>query len=192
LQYFYNSVTHKPDMPKENQFRKFLSKEDVLQEACCNYLRWQYPDFLWFHVPNEGKKTPFEQFKYKLLGGGKGQSDIIILEENISRKSKGLAIELKCGDNKCSPEQVQFLIDMSSRGYTAVVVYDFVDEFIRIVNEYLKGMHDPYGESILLRRNGETRVLTVGEALSELTKKGKVQKEYRPNKGNLFSGEKQT
>ena len=61
---------------KQNPFDKYLTKEDHLHLQVVEYLRWQYPNVLFGHWPNEGKRSPFERYKAKKLGMVKGWPDI--------------------------------------------------------------------------------------------------------------------
>jgi len=178
-------------MAKTNPFRKYLTKEDLLQEACMMYLALQFPKWQPIHCPSEGKRSAFERYKFKVLGGSEGVSDILIMEEN--KRSKGLAIELKYGSNKCSRAQVEFLEDMSRKGYTAAVVYDHVDEFKSLIEDHVKGniQTNPEGH-IILRKNGKFEHYTYQEAMAKLVPqesphlKG-LKRKPRVKKGQLFS-----
>ena len=43
-----------------------------------NYIKMQYPGAFAIHVPNEGKRSPFERYKFKYLGGTPGIPDILV------------------------------------------------------------------------------------------------------------------
>jgi hypothetical protein len=108
--------------------------EDKLQIACAKYLALQYPNMLWHHTPNGGSRNAIEGAKLKRMGTKPGVADILILEQNKS--FTGLAIELKCGKNKPTPEQVEFLNRVKRRGWEAKVIYN-IDDFIKVVDEYM-------------------------------------------------------
>lgn len=55
-----------------------------------------------------------------------------------TRLHHGLFIELKCGKNKLSPEQKEVITRLMGAGYECRVCY-CLEEFIRSVNEYIKG-----------------------------------------------------
>jgi hypothetical protein len=118
-----------------NPFDKYLGPEDILGGQCAKWLFVQYPKLLWWHTPNEGRRTPFERYRADLLGIKRGVSDILIMEARNG--SNGLIIELKAGRNKCTPEQLDFLEKMKQRNYSTAVVYKFED-FQQIVNDYMK------------------------------------------------------
>ena len=88
---------------KKNPYQKYLGKEDVLQSSVMNYLKLNYPNVFAIHVPNEGKRSPFERYKFKYLGGISGVPDLLIFAQN--KKYCGLAIELKVGYNKPTESQ---------------------------------------------------------------------------------------
>ncbi len=163
-------------MSKTNPLRKFLSKEDVFQEACVQWLGYQYKDLFWMHVPNEGKRSPFEQVKFKALGGKAGVSDIIIMDPSGDGIHKGFVIELKCGANACSDAQVDFLISSHKKGFAAAVVYDDVELFIKLINRYLspKGSMLFY-EILVCKHDGKLnlKMLDYAEAKTELVKSKK-------------------
>ena len=117
-----------------NPFRKYLTKEQLLQEACVNYLRLQYPNLLFTHVPNEGKKSPFERWLYKLMGVRTGISDLLIFQTN--QLFNGFAIELKIDKNKPTELQEKFMEDIRFCGWKTLVIYD-LNTFINNVKEYI-------------------------------------------------------
>ena len=90
-----------------NNFDKYLGKEDRLQNAVMTYLRMQYPNNLAIHVPNEGRRTPFERYKFKYLGGMAGVPDVLSFTPRGG--FCGLAIELKVGYNKPTEKQIELL-----------------------------------------------------------------------------------
>ena len=92
---------------RRNPFEKYLTKEDILQNQVMAYLRIKHPKVLAIHVPNEGRRSPFERYKFKYLGGKAGIPDILVFYQNDSKA--GLAIELKVGYNKPTDNQKQCL-----------------------------------------------------------------------------------
>lgn len=118
-----------------NPFDKYLGPEDILGGQCAKWLSYQHPKLLWWHTPNEGRRTPFERYRADLLGIKRGISDILIME--AYNGYNGLVIELKAGRNKCTAEQFDFLAQMAKRKYLTAVVYKFED-FQKIVNDYIK------------------------------------------------------
>ena len=67
-------IARKISTPK-NPYSKYLGKEDVFQNRIMRYLEDKYPNALFTHVANEGKRTPFEQYKMKYLGLMKCESE---------------------------------------------------------------------------------------------------------------------
>lgn len=169
-----------------NPLRKYLSREDLLQEACISYLKLMHGEWLFAHVPNEGGKTPFERLKTSINGTLKGFSDIIIIEQEAN--FFGLVVELKVKDNKCTSEQVDFLIKMSERGFAAAVVYDDVQSFIECIDDWLSGRFDPY--TITLYKK-ETEKIKLDKAMEALSPKPSPHlrgiKRGRVKDGKLFS-----
>ena len=120
---------------RNNGFYKYLGKEDHLQHLVMNYLAVQYPETLSIHVPNEGKRSPFMQYKFKYLGGMSGIPDVIIFRGNS--KYLGLAIELKIAPNKPTKNQKLFLDKLSYSGWYATWTDNFEDAK-SIINKYFK------------------------------------------------------
>lgn len=124
-------------MAKKNPYENYLSKEDKLQRAVMNYLKLNYPRVFAIHVPNEGKRSPFERYKFKYLGGVSGVPDILI----FSSKGvySGLAIELKVGYNKPTENQKICLERLKNAFWSAHWVNNF-DDAKKIIDNYMN--HD--------------------------------------------------
>ena len=90
-----------------NPYEKYLGGEDKLQRAIINYLQMQYPDAIFTHPMNEGKRTKFEQYKMKYLGAKPGIPDLLIFTPN--NVFSGLAVELKYKYNKPTDNQKKWL-----------------------------------------------------------------------------------
>ena len=43
-------------MARANPYQKYLKGEDLLQRAVINYIQMQYPDAIFTHPMNEGKR----------------------------------------------------------------------------------------------------------------------------------------
>lgn len=128
---FYN-----PSMRK-NPYEKFLSKEDRLQNAVMRFMATEYPDILCIHVPNEGRRTPFERFKFKYLGGVSGVPDILIFHKNDFKV--GLAVELKVGYNKPTENQKNVLERLKMANWHACWVNTY-DDAIKTINQYMSNV----------------------------------------------------
>lgn len=91
---------------KVNPFDKYLKPEDHLHIQVCRYIKFQYPWVVIHHSPNEGKRTPFERYKMKLLMVMAGFPDLLLF---CHKKKKVIALELKSGKNKPTDNQVSFM-----------------------------------------------------------------------------------
>ena len=104
-------------MGQKNPFEKYLTKEDKLQNSVMSYIKMQYPGVFAIHVPNEGKRSPFERYKFKYLGGTAGVPDILIFETKSNYS--GLALELKVGYNKPTENQLNCLKRLKNASWDA-------------------------------------------------------------------------
>lgn len=116
-----------------NNFERFLGKEDKLQNAVMSYINLQHPKVLTIHVPNEGRRTPFERFKFKYLGGKSGIPDILCFENRGG--FSGLAIELKVGYNKPTESQLECLKMLENGNWSAHWCNSF-DKAKEIIDNY--------------------------------------------------------
>ena len=120
---------------RRNPYEKYLSKEDRFQNFIMKYVKYQYPDVLCVHVPNEGRRSPFERFKLKYLGAVAGIPDVLIFQPNS--EYSGLAIELKVGYNKPSKNQ-ELILNKLKKANWAAYWSNSQDEVIEIIDKYLK------------------------------------------------------
>lgn len=120
----------------ENPYQRYLGKEDILQHKVMNYLQTKYPDVYSIHVPNEGKRTPFMQYKFKYLGGKRGIPDILIFKGN-KRGKFGLAIELKVGYNKPTKNQYDALESLKKANWEVHWINNY-EKTIEIIDAYFK------------------------------------------------------
>jgi len=118
---------------KNNPYQKYLGKEDILQNNVMNYIKLKYPNVFAIHVPNEGKRTPFERYKFKYLGGVSGIPDLLIFAQN--KKYSGLAIELKVGYNKPTENQQSCLKRLKNANWEALWSNNF-DDTQKIIDNY--------------------------------------------------------
>lgn len=102
--------------------------EKVDQMNSVSWLRYEYPDCLFWHTVNEGSKHKASAVIDHQMGLLKGVSDILILI-GFGGKYPFAAIELKRqGKSQASPvskEQREFLAAVRSRGGFAAVAYGF-------------------------------------------------------------------
>lgn len=142
-----------------NSFEKYLTIEDLEHIRVVNYIKDKLPEIVAFHIPNEGKKSPFERYKHSLMGALKGCPDFAFMfpkYKSIDSKEilyHGLFIELKAPEHskvvlkgkdagklvkrkgKLSPEQKEVLDKLNNIGYQAVCCFGSEDA-IKIINEY--------------------------------------------------------
>jgi len=119
----------------KNPFHKYLGKEDHFQNQVMTYLKAVYPRVFAIHVPNEGKRSPFERYKFKFLGGVPGVPDVLIFHQKDDKS--GLAIELKVGSNKPTENQIKCLNKLKGNGWETIWSNDF-DEVKSEIDKYLK------------------------------------------------------
>ena len=123
----------------KNYYYRYLTKEDHLHKQCINWIEYQYPELIWYHSPSEGKRSRFEQFKFKWLGGSRraGFPDLAIFNEFMP--FNGLAVEFKViydngKKNYPSPNQKKWLKDLTVIGWMSEVIYTFED-FQKLIKE---------------------------------------------------------
>lgn len=148
-----------------NNYYKFLTIEDLEHIKVVNYLDDNLPEIIYTHVPSASRKTPFERFKYSLLGVKKGIADIIIFfpkyKSNTSTEVMyhGLLIELKAPEHnrvvkkgkdagkivksigKLSTEQAELIEKLNKMGFLAECCFG-ADEAIKIIDEYFKDFYE--------------------------------------------------
>ena len=119
-----------------NPFEKYLSDEDRLQRQVVDYVVHQYKAEV-IPLNTESKKTPFEQFKWKWMGGKKGTVDLFI--PVMREPYGGLFLELKTENRKVFKKdgslyangkethqaQVDFIEQKRNAGYMAAFVFGF-------------------------------------------------------------------
>jgi len=99
-----------------------------------SYIKMQYPGAFAIHVPNEGKRSPFERYKFKYLGGTAGVPDILIFQAKTNYS--GLAIELKVGYNKPTENQLNCLERLKNASWDAQWCNTF-DAAKNIIDNYM-------------------------------------------------------
>lgn len=112
-----------------------MTKEDQLQRSVINYFSAIYPNAFVIHVPNEGKRSPFERYKFKFLGGISGIPDLLCFEPK--GKYCGLAIELKVGYNKPTENQKRCLNTLKNAKWDTHWSNSF-DDVVGIIDNYMK------------------------------------------------------
>lgn len=139
-----------------NHFWKYIGNEDRVLFLTVAYIRSKYPNALFLHPMNEGKKSPYEQYLTLWNGMLKGAHDLLILDPILEgtvnpqdgkpvRKYNGLSIELKSGNGKLSPEQITFKQKATECGWLCVEVWTFedaksiIDQYMNMTAQKLKG-----------------------------------------------------
>lgn len=88
-----------------------------------------------FHIPNGGSRNKLEAANLKRQGVKAGVPDLFL---PVSRGGyHGLFIELKCGKNKTTAKQNEWLKNLSEQGYAVSVCYG-CNEAIKKILKYLK------------------------------------------------------
>lgn len=118
-----------------------LKPEEVLQINVVNEFSRQYPDKVVHHSPNEGKRTPREQALIKMMGVSAGFLDLTFFESSFDGMYKGLAIELKCGRNKPTPEQEKWAKHLSENGWKVYFIWDDPVKVLDVITIYFNKNH---------------------------------------------------
>lgn len=117
-------------------------REHDLQVACVEWFRYQYPHLhnRLFAVPNGGYRDRKTACKLKAEGVLSGVSDLILLKPNA--QFHALLIEMKVTEKYShqSDEQKAWQNDLTALGEYKYVVCRTIDDFMREVNDYLKGI----------------------------------------------------
>lgn len=118
--------------------KPYNGREDDLQIAVVNQLFYGYRKYIWFHVPNGGKRNAREAARFKRMGVMAGVADIIVQEPKGGYP--GLNIELKNKGGRLSEKQIEYLNKATERGYLCAVVYSF-DACMKLIKDYLNGVY---------------------------------------------------
>lgn len=119
-------------MRNKNPFDKYLTEEDKLHISVVTYVTLQYPNALIHHSPNEGRRTPFERYKVSKLGLKKGFPDLIVIYSG-----KHLALELKSSKGEATEEQLDWLHNLKSQGWSIGCPRSF-DKAKQIIDQCFK------------------------------------------------------
>lgn len=88
-----------------------------------------------FAIPNGGHRHPAVAAKLKAEGVRAGVLDLFL---PVARHGyHGLFIELKCGGNKPTQAQQEWIRNLRAEGYHAAVIWDSVDDVIGLIEWYL-------------------------------------------------------
>jgi hypothetical protein len=101
----------------------------------CQLYEAQFPALaMIFAVPNAGKRS-IGAARYYLMEGLKSGVPDLLLCWSI-KPCHGLAIEMKDGDNKVTPNQKKWLHNFVSAGWKIAVCYS-ADEAVEVIGRYL-------------------------------------------------------
>lgn len=118
----------------QHPLMKYFGPEDWHAKAVADHLKLFYPKLMWWHTPNEGRRTGMDKLRMTTHGIRSGVSDILVISDRPEKK--GLCLELKAGRNTTSANQKTFLNDMEACGWTTAVTYD-AKESIKLLNEWI-------------------------------------------------------
>ncbi len=126
---------------EQKRGRRRARPEEELHRACFSWvlgMRDTTPvlNYL-FHVPNGGGRSAAEAGILKATGVMPGVPDFILPFPYL--ESNGLAIELKAGKNRLTPEQRGWLQNASRHQWVTGVARD-LDDFKTLVNVFLGGV----------------------------------------------------
>lgn len=120
----------------DNRFKRRQGKESDFQIEAMKIINMKTSKA--FHVKNEGiqgKKGIIYGAKMKAAGIKSGVSDILCIERRNGYN--GLAIELKCGYNSPSDNQLEFLAGCFDEGWCCAVVW-CVEKYVQVVEHYFR------------------------------------------------------
>ena len=117
-------------------------EESRIQRNCVEWFFKQYPDGLLFAIENGGKRSKTEGAILKGMGIMPGVSDLCLAHKKTGKKFDdpdygALYIEIKTPTGRQSKSQIAFEKNVLANGYDYKLCRS-LDEFIKIVNEYLK------------------------------------------------------
>lgn len=108
--------------------------ESKLQSECVKWFRYQFPMYLIFSIPNEGRTSPQAGARMKAAGCLSGIPDLMIAVPSVNYH--GLFVEMKFGKGKLTDNQKETQKKLSEY-YKVITCYSF-DEFQSGVTDYLK------------------------------------------------------
>lgn len=96
-----------------------MTPEDSIHKAVADHLRIRGASGLvWWHSPNDGKRSFKSASRLKTMGMRRGVSDICALHAG-----KFYALELKAEDGRPTVEQLKFLSDVNEAGGYSCLCY---------------------------------------------------------------------
>ena len=123
---------------KQKKKQVHNDEEHRIQCACVEWFSHQYPKLRGrlFAVPNGGKRAQVTGGKLKAEGVVPGVADLILLKSN--RDYGALLIEIKTPAGRQSDSQKEWQKIICENGEYKYVICRSLDDFIRVVNGYLR------------------------------------------------------
>tara|TARA_R100000781_G_scaffold60632_1_gene38776 strand:+ start:4706 stop:5071 length:366 start_codon:yes stop_codon:yes gene_type:complete len=113
-------------------------KETELHKLLVKAIEAKYPDLLFWHTPNGGKRNPREGAKLKAMGTKAGVPDLFFPVP--TGKFNGLFIELKGPRGRISDHQKRMMTSLTDQGYRCEVMSDY-ERTMELIGEYLNGSY---------------------------------------------------
>lgn len=85
-----------------------------------------------FAVPNDGKRHPFEGYKYKKRGLKPGVPDVCLPYPSGNFHALFIELKRRDGRNKPTPDQLKWIHNLRKAGNCAVVAYGWEDAWNQI------------------------------------------------------------
>ena len=112
------------------------AQEQAIVISWCEMQKSIYPELhMIFSIPNGGYRNKIEAVNLKKTGVKSGVPDLMLAVPKGNYH--GLFIEMKWGQNKCTPNQKKWILRLSKLGYKVKVCYSSV-EAISTIKEYLE------------------------------------------------------
>lgn len=113
---------------RRRRTRAYSPSENEIHRAVVEHLRRRaYPDVLWWHCPNDAKRSPATAKRLQAMGMLAGVSDLILVH-----RGHVYGLELKSAKGRATEAQMEFNSRMHTAGGHAVVCHD-VDRALRVL-----------------------------------------------------------
>ena len=126
-------------------------EESKLQQQCVAWFRMRYPKYamLLTHPANEGNGNRVNGAIHKAEGTVPGVPDLLLFLPSFSEGviMAGLGIEMKTEKGRLSQSQKDFCLMFSAAHYDYVVVRS-LDDFMKVINNWVEGVPATVRESI--------------------------------------------
>ena len=127
------AMMHSPfHLPAKRRHRRSASPTEAeIHRTVVEHLRARaYPDVVWFHVPNDAKRSPGTVKRLQAMGMLPGVSDLILVH-----RGHVYALELKSATGRATESQMEFASRVNAAGGHAVVCHD-VDRALRCLETW--------------------------------------------------------